>query len=101
MKEISTSDAAQLLLNQDTIVIDIRDEVSFNKGHIAGSIHMDNVRFPLFVQDTSKDKTIIVVCYHGNSSLGIVQYLSIQGFTDVYSLTGGYEEWETQMGNKF
>lgn len=93
LKEISASDALERMLDENTIVIDIRDEESFNSGHISGSINLDNIKFPLFVQDTPKDTPIIVVCYHGNSSQGIAQYLSIQGFTEAYSLIGGYEGW--------
>jgi len=34
-----------------------------------------------------------VVCYHGNSSQSAAAYLISQGFSDVYSLDGGFELW--------
>ena len=39
------------------------------------------------------NKCIIVYCYHGNSSQDVANFLTSHGFTDVYSLKGGYEEW--------
>lgn len=95
IKQLSKSEVLEMMLNNNTIVIDIRDEDSFEKGHISNAIHMDNEKFALFVQDTPKDRNIIVVCFHGNSSQGVVQYLTIQGFCNVYSLIGGYEGWKS------
>lgn len=92
-KEISAPEAIGLMADENTIIIDIRNEINFMMGHIDGAVHMDNSNFPLFVQDTPKDKTIIVVCYHGNSSLSVAQYLHTQGFKNAFSLIGGYEEW--------
>jgi thiosulfate sulfurtransferase len=36
-----------------------------------------------------------VVCYHGNSSQSAAAYLVSQGFSEVYSLDGGFELWRT------
>jgi thiosulfate sulfurtransferase len=38
---------------------------------------------------------VVVVCYHGNSSQSAAAYLASQGFSDVYSLDGGFELWQT------
>ena len=38
----------------------------------------------------------IVTCYHGNSSQSAAAYLVSQGFTDVYSLDGGFELWHAR-----
>lgn len=37
----------------------------------------------------------MVVCYHGNSSQSAAAYLVSQGFSDVYSLDGGFELWRS------
>jgi len=39
---------------------------------------------------------VIVYCYHGNSSLGGTMYLKEQGFQDVRSMQGGFEEWRLE-----
>jgi thiosulfate sulfurtransferase len=35
----------------------------------------------------------VVYCYHGHTSLGAAAYLRENGFTDVVSLSGGFELW--------
>ena len=77
--------------------VDIRDQKSFNTGHINGAIHLSNNNFDKFVNSTDKSNTIIVYCYHGNSSQKAAQLLINFGFLNVYSLNGGYEEWKTKL----
>jgi thiosulfate sulfurtransferase len=36
-----------------------------------------------------------VVCYRGNSSQSAAAYLASQGFSEVYSLDGGFELWRS------
>ena len=50
--------------------------------------------------NTRKDKSIIVCCYHGNSSQSAAEFLVKSGFNDVYSLDGGYEAWRIRNNNK-
>ena len=91
-------DSAKLRLNnKDVMAVDIRDQKSFNADHINGAIHLSNNNFDKFVNSTDKNNTIIVYCYHGNSSQKAAQLLTNFGFLNVYSLNGGYEEWKTKL----
>lgn len=94
-KRISATEAQEIIQQENTIIIDIRDQESFNEGHIPFSKHMSSEEFPFFVDSTSKDTPIVVVCYHGNSSQGVAHYLAMQEFESVYSLDGGYEGWNS------
>ncbi|MBQ57120.1 MULTISPECIES: thiosulfate sulfurtransferase GlpE [Pseudomonas] len=84
---------AQALRQQGAVVVDIRDPQSFDMGHIAGSHHLDNHSLVDFIAKADLDHPLIVSCYHGNSSQSAAAYLIGQGFTDVYSLDGGFELW--------
>ncbi len=84
---------AQPLREQGAVVVDIRDPASFAAGHISGSQHLDNQSLHAFIREADLDQPLIVACYHGNSSQGAAAYLVGQGFTDVYSLDGGFELW--------
>jgi thiosulfate sulfurtransferase len=46
-----------------------------------------------FITQADLDVPLIVACYHGNSSQSAAAYLAEQGFSDVYSLDGGFELW--------
>ncbi|MBB4818519.1 thiosulfate sulfurtransferase GlpE [Pseudomonas solani] len=84
---------AQALREHGAQVVDIRDPQSYANGHITGSQHLDNYSLADFIAKADLDKPLIVTCYHGNSSQGAAAYLVGQGFSDVYSLDGGFELW--------
>lgn len=84
---------AQALREQGAAVVDVRDPQAFAASHIAGARHLDNHSLHDFIHAADLDKPLVVVCYHGNSSQSAAAYLVSQGFSDVYSLDGGFELW--------
>ncbi|MBO3277551.1 thiosulfate sulfurtransferase GlpE [Pseudomonas schmalbachii] len=88
-------DQAQQLRTSGAQVVDIRDPQSFSMGHISGSQHVDNYSVADFIAKADLDAPLVVVCYHGNSSQGAAGYFVQQGFSDVYSLDGGFELWRS------
>lgn len=93
-KHISAGQARSLL-HQGATLIDIRDALSFQQEHIEGAVSIDNSNITAFISSTEKNTPLIVCCYHGFSSQSAAQFLCEQGFTDVYSLDGGFEGWKT------
>ncbi|WP_028238107.1 thiosulfate sulfurtransferase GlpE [Stutzerimonas azotifigens] len=85
--------SARALIAEGAAVVDIRDPQSYALGHIAGSAHLDNHSLPDFIAAADFDSPLIVTCYHGHSSQSAAAYLAHQGFSDVYSLDGGFEGW--------
>ncbi|WP_433885491.1 thiosulfate sulfurtransferase GlpE [Pseudomonas vranovensis] len=84
---------ALALREQGAVVVDIRDPQAFAAGHITGASHLDNHSVADFIRTADLDAPTVVVCYHGNSSQSAAAYLISQGFSDVYSLDGGFELW--------
>ncbi|SCW98351.1 MULTISPECIES: thiosulfate sulfurtransferase GlpE [unclassified Pseudomonas] len=84
---------AQALREQGAVVVDVRDPATFAALHISGAKHLDNHSIADFIRAADLDAPTVVVCYHGNSSQSAAAYLVSQGFTDVYSLDGGFELW--------
>jgi thiosulfate sulfurtransferase len=84
---------AKALIDKGAHVADIRQSADFAAGHITGARHLDNNSLAQFMNDVDYDDPIIVCCYHGISSLSAGSYLISQGFTNVYSLDGGFEGW--------
>ncbi|MEW9798044.1 thiosulfate sulfurtransferase GlpE [Alteromonas sp. CYL-A6] len=78
------------------VIVDIRDPQSYANGHIPASLHLTNDNVAEFIDTTAKDKPVVVVCYHGNSSQHAAQVLVGQGFSEVYSMDGGFEAWRLQ-----
>lgn len=90
-KHINPAELSQLLAQQPVHVVDIRDANSYAAGHIKNAQLLDNQTVSNFINDTAKTETVVVCCYHGNSSKGAAQFFHEQGFQDVYSLDGGFE----------
>ncbi|MAG32723.1 MAG: thiosulfate sulfurtransferase GlpE [Deltaproteobacteria bacterium] len=92
--EIDLEDAKQAFDGGGATFMDIRDPKSHAQAHIPGAHHLTSKGdMDQLCADTAFDATVIVYCYHGNSSKGVTQYLLDQGFTNVQSLTGGFEAW--------
>lgn len=92
-KRISPENYRQLASSQETTLLDIRDPHSFNDGHIDGATHIEEIVIDQFVEEHPKAKPLVVCCYHGMSSQSAAAYFAEKGFTEVYSLDGGYEGW--------
>ncbi|MFJ3077889.1 MULTISPECIES: thiosulfate sulfurtransferase GlpE [Pseudomonas] len=84
---------ALALRAQGAVVVDIRDPQAYAAGHITGARHLDNHSVADFIRNADLDAPTLVVCYHGNSSQSAAAYLVGQGFSDVYSVDGGFELW--------
>lgn len=85
---------AAALYRQGAQLVDIRDSQSFAQGHMPGAVRLDNSNLAAWVANAEQARPLIVCCYHGNSSQPAADYLAGLGFTEVYSLDGGFELWQ-------
>jgi len=91
--QIPIQDAKNKLDQKQCLFVDIRDPSSYQQAHIPGAVHLHDGNVQEFVQNSDKDKAVVVYCYHGNSSLGATAYLIENGFKNVASMSGGFEAW--------
>jgi thiosulfate sulfurtransferase len=91
--EIQIHQAKERLDQKDGLFVDIRDSDSYQAAHIPGALHLQDANLQEFLQNTDKEKPLVVYCYHDNSSLGAVAYLIENGFKNVASMSGGFEAW--------
>ena len=96
---IDIEQAKALIEERQAKVVDVRDRASFESGHIADAIHLDNETVSAFVSETDHSVPIIVCCYHGNMSQGAAGFFAEQGFKESYSLDGGYALWQQEVGS--
>lgn len=75
-------------------IADVRDALSFQAGHIRGAKHLDNSKLNDFIAAADKTMPLIVYCYSGSSSQGVAQFFTSQGYEEVYSLDGGFNQWQ-------
>jgi thiosulfate sulfurtransferase len=91
-KCIDINDALPLIEN-NALIVDIRDNISFQSGHMNNAFNLNNDNIGAYIAESDKSLPLIVCCYHGNSSKNAAAFLADQGFKDVYSLNGGFGQW--------
>ncbi len=76
----------------DFVIIDIRDAVSFEYGHIPGSINIPQNEVVERVKKFNEKKELYICCKSGILSEEVVEELNNAGFK-AYNLKGGYLAW--------
>ena len=85
---------AKIIIDKDNLtIIDIRDRNSFLNGHIDKAIHVEDLDIDNFLKDKNKNETILIYCYHGNSSKSAANFFVQHGFEKVLSMDEGYVGW--------
>lgn len=97
---MQVEELAQVIDDNTHVVVDIRDEDSFKNGRITNALHLTNESLANFLRDADPDAPVVVCCYHGHSSQQAAQFLVSQDFTEVYSLDGGFTQWQLQHPDK-
>jgi rhodanese-related sulfurtransferase len=79
-------------LPQDLAVLDVREPLEWEHGHIEGAVHIPLMDLPHRLEEVPMGQ-ILVVCKVGGRSAQAVGYLVQQGM-DVVNLDGGMLDWE-------
>ncbi|WP_286264167.1 thiosulfate sulfurtransferase GlpE [Thalassotalea atypica] len=95
-KHLQCQQLQETISTAPIVVVDIRDENSYLAGHIPGAIHLTNDNIGDFMREADLDVATVVCCYHGISSQPAAEFLISQDFSEVYSLDGGFVQWQTQ-----
>lgn len=81
--------------SRGSIIIDVRNKRAYNEGHIEGSINIPEYEINrLFTKIIPyKDMPIVVYCSSGYRSVTAYRKLKKLGYTEVYNLYGGLENY--------
>ena len=96
VKQITPTELTLQVNRSNAVVLDIRTEADFAKGHITGAKHLplaDIEKQQLAGLEKQKDVPIIVVCQAGMTASKAASSLVKQGFTTVSILQGGMGSW--------
>jgi len=80
--------------DQNFIIVDIRDDASFDEGHIPWAINIPLNELGYRVFNLDKTRDIIVYCFTGVTSEVACRILVNAGFKDVYDMIGGIKAWD-------
>ena len=92
-EQIDIHQAKELINQGNVTVVDIRDPDSYRGAHIQNAVAVNDENIDSFLRQANRSKPLICYCYHGFSSQGAAEYFGQNGFSKVYSIIGGFEEW--------
>jgi rhodanese-related sulfurtransferase len=86
-------EVADLLLQGDVQLIDVRQPHEHEAGRIAGSKLIELSELPAKVGEIERDRPVILYCRSGARSQMATEALSQAGY-DAHNMTGGMLEWQ-------
>ena len=95
LNQVSTAEATRLM-NDDALMLDVREDKEWAEGHIPNARHIPMAQLSrrLSELDKLKDKPIVVSCRSGHRSASVCRTLKKNGFQNVHNLAGGILAWE-------
>ena len=93
---VNTLEATQMINRQDALLLDVREQAEFAQSHIlnARALPLSQLEARLGDIEKFKDKPVIVYCATNNRSSAAVATLRKHGFSNVFSLSGGFAAWQ-------
>ena len=90
------AEAVLLINKQHAVVVDIRNNEIFRRGHIVDAVSLPVVDLPEASKKLGKykNKPLIVVCGNGNDSQKAAANLARQGY-NAFILSGGIRAWSS------
>ncbi|MHC0038522.1 rhodanese-like domain-containing protein [Pseudoneobacillus sp. C159] len=96
-KNVSTEDSKRLIDNKEVAVLDVRSPDEFQEGHIPNSTLIPLQELENRLSELNKETTYLVVCRSGNRSEQASDILVKNGFSKIYNMTGGMNNWTYEI----
>lgn len=86
---------ARMRNNEKFLLIDVREDHEWQAGHIDGAAHMGRGIIERDIEAKAPDKNMAMVLYCGGGyrSALVADSLQRMGYTNVWSLAGGWRNW--------
>lgn len=93
---VMVQDVKEMIDNkEDILILDVRTEAEFAQGSLNGAVNIPDYKIEERYKElnANKDKPIVVICAAGVRSKAAAEKLSKLGFTNVYNMLGGMNQW--------
>src|SRR5262245_22129606 len=96
IKEVTPHDVDALPAGAATVV-DVREASEWEQGHVPGARHVSKSYIEQQIEAAAPDRgaPVILYCAGGVRSLFAAQTLADMGYTDVASMSGGFQAWKS------
>ena len=96
VKEATPQEVQDLLTRGDVQLGDVREKNEWDEGHLPGAAFVPKSYLEQWAEDRlpRKDQTTILYCAGGVRSVMAADALAKLGYTDVISMSGGFNRWK-------
>lgn len=97
IREVSVEETQQrMTANPEAKLVDVREDNEWNEAHAKGAIHLGKGIIERDIEATVPDKSteLILYCGGGFRSALAADVLQNMGYTNVYSMAGGWKAWK-------
>jgi sulfur-carrier protein adenylyltransferase/sulfurtransferase len=98
IREVDTATADEARTAPGTLVLDVREPDEYEQGAIPGSLHIPRGHLESNIEGRvpNHDTPLLVICAAGNRSAFAAKTLTQLGYTDVVSVSGGFNKWKDE-----
>lgn len=92
---LSPQQATNKVNRENALVVDVRAEDEYRKGHIPGSINIPYAKLTerLSELEANQERPLIMVCNMGNHASAAGRQLKARGFENLWRIRGGISAW--------
>lgn len=97
ISEVSVAEAQErIAANNEARLIDVREDNEWADDHAAGAVHLGKGIIERDIESQVPDKSteLILYCGGGYRSALVADVLQNMGYTNVYSMAGGWKAWQ-------
>ncbi|HJT67996.1 MAG TPA: rhodanese-like domain-containing protein [Pyrinomonadaceae bacterium] len=101
VREVSVAETQQRMRDDNNVkLIDVREDHEWDDAHAAGAIHLGKGIIERDIEATVPDKNteLILYCGGGFRSALAGDELQKMGYTNVFSMAGGWKAWKEAGG---
>jgi rhodanese-related sulfurtransferase len=102
VREVSVAETQQRMRDDQSVkLIDVREDNEWNDSHAAGAIHLGKgiIERDIEANVPDKDTELILYCGGGFRSALAGDALQQMGYTNVFSMAGGWKAWKEAGGD--
>ena len=98
VREVDPGEAEALLERGGVAFLDVREPDEYEQGALPNAVHLPRGHLEFQVEGKLPDKsgTVVVYCASGVRSVFAAKTMSELGYTDVASMSGGFNKWKDE-----
>ncbi|RMF53273.1 MAG: hypothetical protein D6749_02710 [Chloroflexota bacterium] len=98
LKELTPRQVHERLRNGKALtIIDVREAWELAICRLDGALHIPMDEIPDALERIPRQGDVVIMCHSGGRSAQVAFWLTMQGFSNVYNMAGGIDQWSIEV----